>query len=357
MLVKLLGGFPSSIRSSVIVLRNKGPLAKDIEALGIEVYALGLGYGKYSVRNIWQLLKYVRRFRPSLVQGWMYHGNIVAWLIAKTITPKPKLIWNIRQTLYTIKAEKPMTHALIRFGALISRAPERIIYNTRLSAQHHEQKGFNAQARVIIANGFDVNIFLPDRSARRDIRQRLSIPSSMRIVGHIARFHPMKDHIGFLQAASIVADKIKDIHFVLAGRNVVSTNPQFATILCKPSLRGRVTLLGERADIPKLMAGFDIFVMSSAWGEGFPNVVGEAMACAVPCVVTDIGASADIVGDYGCVVRPKDHEALGEAMIDMLAIERRELMELGKKAQARIKRHFSQEQIREIYVNLYREIA
>ncbi|MBW2017496.1 MAG: glycosyltransferase, partial [Deltaproteobacteria bacterium] len=185
-----------------------------------------------------------------------------------------------------------------------------------------------------------VDRFRPDASSRDWLLKELGIPPQSVLIGMVARYDPMKDHAGFLQAAARMAGMLPSVHFVLVGKGVQDDNPGITCMLDEESLKGRVHLLGLRQDIPRIMAGLDIAVSSSAFGEGFSNTIGEAMCCGVPCIVTDVGDSGRIVGETGIVVRPRDPEALAGAMLRLVMSGREARKSLGEKARERILRNF-----------------
>ena len=157
---------------------------------------------------------------------------------------------------------------------------------------------------VVIPNGFDLETCRPDSAARESVRNELQIPEDAPVIGLVARFNPQKDHRTFIQAARLLHNDRPDVRFVLCGAQVSWDNQALVRWIEEGGVRKQVYLLGRRNDIPRLTASFDIAASSSSFGEGFPNVLGEAMSCGVPCVTTDVGGSALIVGQNGMVVPP-----------------------------------------------------
>lgn len=354
MLVKLLGAMPSTVTSKVVVLVGHGSLSEKVEHLGVEVEYLGIRRGRWpNLGAISRILAITKSFGPNVIQGWMYHGNIAAWFISCSACRRAKLIWNIRQTLYDVKLEKSMTRWLIRLSRRLSSRPIKIIYNSQLSAIQHEALGYPYLSRVLIPNGFDCNKFKTEPSVPASVRDELGLPPNVRLVIHVARYHPMKDHRTLLMAAKTVSQRFPTARFLLVGLGVTDENEDLKSLCYDLGVRNTVNLLGERFDLPRLMSAADLVVLSSAWGEGFPNVIGEAMACGKPCVVTDVGDSASVLGDCGCVVPPKDPHALADAIGRMLADDRL-LQDLGAKARRRVQDLYSIEQVSKSYLDLYR---
>jgi len=258
---------------------------------------------------------------------------------------KVKLFWNVRQTLYDINSEKIQTRWLIVLGRWLSFFAHSIIYNSNLSAEQHCNVGYLSKKTKIIPNGFDLQKFRPDQNRRQQLREELRVAESVLLVGHISRLHPMKDHATLLRAIDRVVDNLsgiggkQEVLFLLIGHGVTSELSK------NPAIR----FLGERVDVPRIMSALDIVVSSSAWGEGFPNVIGEAMASEVPCVVTDVGDSAYIVGKYGRVCSVGDDQCIASSILQLIE-NKQERKTAGKQARKRIKENYSMDKIKKEYL-------
>jgi len=206
---------------------------------------------------------------------------------------------------------------------------------------------------MVIPNGFDLTAFSPDPTARLAVREEFGLAADTMLIGHVARHHPMKGHANLLKAASLVVVRYPDARFLLVGLNVSKDNLELMAEIDGLKLRKNIVLAGERKDVPHLVAAMDLAVSASEWGEGFPNVVGEAMAAGVPCVVTDVGDSASIVGDCGLVVPPGNAEALAAAICELLASEPERRQQMGRDARARVCEKFSIERVGRMYLDLY----
>jgi len=356
MLLKLLSAASGNMDHVVVSLGDKGTIGPRIAALGVPIHCLGLKRNAPNPFSALSMLPLARRIDPKLIQGWMYHGNLMASMATLALRQKPPVLWNIRQTIYDLCRERWLTAKLIRLGARLSSGPAAIIYNSKTSATQHEELGYRADKRVVIPNGFDCQVLRPDEAARRAVRAELGITDDTVLVGLVARYHPMKDHVGFLKAAAIVVRFHPQARFVLAGAGVSSTQPELAEGIQQNELGDRVILLGERSDIPRLNNAFDIGC-SASWSEAFSNSIGEAMACGVPCAVTDVGDSEYIVGDSGFVAPPRAPEALAEAIGRLVEIGRSGRQQLGVKARQRIETEFSLSSIVQNYENLYATIC
>ena len=355
MLYKLLSRMSRERFTPVVVsLMGQGTVGDRIEALDIPVYTIEMKSGKPTPASIWRLIRTVRQLKPDLIQGWMYHGNLAGQL-TRGFVPKPvPVLWSVRNSLYSLGYEKSITETLIQLCAKLSYLPNKVIYNSKISAKQHEKVGYCTDKSVVIPNGFETEIFTPSEEAVSYVRRELAIPLNTLLIGLIGRYHPVKDHPTFLQAAALLLKNYPDltVQFVLSGAEVDCDNQSLCGLVKELGLVDRIHLLGERQDIPRLTAALDIASCSS-YTEAFPNVIGEAMSCGVPCVVTDVGDSAWIVGNTGRVVPPRNPEALANAWKELIdqGAEGREV--LGKAARARIIEYFSIDSVVAQYESLY----
>lgn len=351
----LAGGLAARFDTAVLSLRDQGSLGTAIRQLGLPVHTLDMGGGVPGARVLARLRRIVRSMAPDVIQGWMYHGNLAASVAARmTPGPRPAVAWNVRHSLYSLAAEKPLTRQVIRANRWASVGADAILYNSRLSREQHEAFGFASKCGQVIPNGFDTGALRPDAVAGEATRKALAIPQDAIVIGHVARFHPMKDHASFLRAAVEVMRQRADVVCLMAGREVNLENPALAGIVPQ-DLEGRFFFVGERGDVPELMQAMDVFCQSS-WSEAFPNVLGEAMALGVPCVVTDVGDSRDIVGETGEVVPPSDSAALAQGLLAMLDQPARERAALGQAARARIEARYALSRLVEQYRGLYEQL-
>ncbi|MEN9566044.1 MAG: hypothetical protein RLZZ69_1240, partial [Cyanobacteriota bacterium] len=199
--------------------------------------------------------------------------------------------------------------------------------------------------------------FKPSAEIRQKFRQELNIADHVFLIGSVARYHAMKDHANFLQAAHLLLVEHPETKFVMVGTNVDYENQTLTTLIDTLGIGDNVYLLGQRSDIPQITPALDILTSSSAYGEAFPLVLGEAMSCEVPCVVTDIGDSAWIVGDTGKVVPPKNPTALAQAWQEVMTMDISVKANLGKLARKRIINKFSLISIVDRYENLYQSLV
>ncbi|SVD28775.1 uncharacterized protein METZ01_LOCUS381629, partial [marine metagenome] len=296
---------------TVISLGKLGPIGEKLNLLNVDVVALNFPRGGLpSIVGFINFLSIIRTRKPRILQGWMYHGNIAVTIASFFMLPRPKVYWNIRQSLGPLEYERNLTRKLIRLGVLLSRIPNAIIYNSRVSAEQHSNIGYCKKREQYIPNGFDISQFRPDKSVREKVRRNLEISDKTILVGHIARFHPKKDHRTFFTAAKKVVDASSDVIFLAVGRDVERENEDLWQHIEELGLQNSVILLGEKSLVSDIYCALDLFVNSSMWGEGFSNSIGEAMATGLYCIATDVGESKRLLGETGKIIAPGDFSGL-----------------------------------------------
>lgn len=355
MLAKLVGRMNRArFESTVVSMTDRGALGDVVEQTGTELITLGMRRGFPDPRAFFHFRSLVRKRRPDVIQSWMYHADVLAALTCRGAGIP--VLWNIRCSDMQMSNYSPLSALTVRVAARLSRWPVGIVVNSIAGRDHHQRIGYRPRAWYFIPNGFDLARFRPDADARREIRAEAGIDDQTPLVGMISRFDPMKDHAGFFEAAAVVARRT-GAHFLLAGAGVVESNAPLRRLFDKPDLEGRVHLLGYRLDSERMMAALDVNVLPSAYGEGFPNVIGEAMACGVVCVTTDVGDAAAIVGDCGFIVPPRDAAALADAITTALRLPSGERLALGREGRQRIEEQFSVDRIVRRYEDLYDTVA
>lgn len=354
MLYNLLSGMHGNgFETEVISLVEAGPAGPKIASLDIPVWSLGMRRGVPNPVAVLRLARYLRRNRPDVIQTWMYHANVVGG-IAATLAGGVPVVWAIHHTSFEPEGNKRSTIWTAQIGGVFSHwLPRQIVIVSEKARQLHEELGYADHKMVVIPNGFDLRKSRPDPVARLSVRHELGIPEEARLIGMVGRFHPQKDHHTFVQAAALVHANLPDVHFLLCGYRLTWDNSELSRWIDESGLRQHFHLLGRRDDVPRLHAALDLATLSAAYGEAFPLVVGEAMACGVPCVVTDVGDSAMIVGDTGRVVPIRDPQALAVAWRELLAMEPEARIELGQRARQRIEENFSLPAIVAQYEMLY----
>jgi len=343
---------PVCIDNEVISLTADGPVGQRMRSMGTRVTCLNMPQGRLSTKGLWQLWRIISNRRPEVVQTWLYHADLLGGVMA-ALAGVPCICWNIRNT--NLDAEKTRWHTrqVVRACALISSVvPSLILCNSYRSAQEHRGRGYAPKKFRIIPNGFDVQYFHKNSERRMQLRGELGFLDSDKVIAHIGRFDPQKNHIGLLQTFSTLAEDFPNVHLLCCGSDIEFSNPVLLQQIEKMSNGGQVHLLGQREDIPDLLSACDLFVLPSH-GESFPNVIGEAMACEIPCLVTDVGDCAEIVSDTGWVVPVNDPSALVSQLRQVLALPVEEYQRRGRLARQRVIEKYELKNVVRQYQELY----
>lgn len=287
-----------------------GPLENDLWNTKVRVRPLNK-WGRWDVFGfLSRLIKVVREERPDVLHGYLFTPNLIVTIL-KLFFPTMRVVWGIRCS--NLDFDDWLARLSFKVNCWLSRFPDAIIANSHAGRDHHVAFGFPAEKTVVIPNGIDTERFRPDPVARQQVRSEWGISEHEKLIGLVGRLDPMKDHPTFLKAAALVANKQNDVQFVCVGGGPHGYLATLQTLAKRLGLEERLRWVGAREDMPAVYNALDIAV-SSSYTEGLSNVIGEAMACGVPCVVTDVGDSAWVVGDTGEVVPPKDPVALKNAI-------------------------------------------
>ena len=352
MLAKLVGAMDRGrFFNTVISLTDRGQLGEQIESSGVVVHTLGMKRGRPDISALPRLVRLFKTLNPTIVQSWLYHADLLSTLGVK-FSGSPILAWNVRCSDMDFKCYPPLTRWVQRVLAQCSATPAAVIVNSEAGKQQHEQLGYRPRRWDVIPNGFDTERFHPDTSLRLSLRREWNDPEDAVVVALVARVDPMKDHAAFLEAAQEVSKTRQNVRFLLIGKDTQTLAPAIAA----KGLTGQVRLLGYRSDVECLLPGVDVLCLSSAFGEGFPNVLGEAMACGIPCVSTDVGDARSIVVDTGLIVPARDPAALAQAIIDLIDRGPAAREHLGRAARARIESEYSLPRIVDRYSTLYSDL-
>jgi glycosyltransferase involved in cell wall biosynthesis len=341
---------------SVVSLIDDMTVAAPIIDAGIPITVVGMRPGIPDPRGIARLARHLWRLRPAVIQTWMDHSNLIGGLAASLVSRAP-LVWGIHHSNHIPSLTKKSTLATVWACKKFShRVPTRIVCCSEHARNMYAQRGFADEKLMVIPNGFDISAFRPDESARANLRRELDVHPQTPLVGLIARYDPFKDHETFLRAAAKLVRTRPDAHFVLCGHNVDSSNPVLMAMIGSLGIAEHCHLMGARSDVPRVLAGLDLTAQSSV-SEAFPLVLGESMACGVPCVSTDVGDSALIVGDTGKIVPAKDPDALAAGMGEMLGLRPGVLREIGIRARKRVREMFDLESVTRRYESLYADLV
>jgi len=357
MLLKLLrANALAGFEQGVVAMLPGGAMVETMRATGAAVEELNFLGGLPLLGGASQLAMLTRRHPPDLVHGWMYHGNLGAALARAALRRRVPLVWSIRQSLPSLDGENAFARAGIHLNRALSSLPDCLLFNSLAGQEQHRSFGFRMQRAHYLPNGFDTAHFAADALERARLRVAWGADGSMVMFGVLARHHPVKDHVGFLQAARRTLDARAQARFVLAGTGMDAANAALMQTIADAGLAGRVLLMGERRDAAAVLSALDVCV-SSSLAEAFSNTVGEAMSCGLPCVVTAVGDSAQLIGNSGRSVPPRDPAALAAAMVAMIDLGAAGRAELGARARQRIEAEFGIDAVARRHAELYRQLA
>lgn len=357
MLYKLLQGL--SRETFVPTVASLGPVGRPamlLRGLGVDVVELDMHKPGGLLSLPFRLRSLLKRSEPNITQGWMYHGNLVAWMLSRMASPRVRLAWSVRQPLYNVSMEKPLSRAVIRINALLSKSVDHTIYVSDSCRAQHVAAGFRSASGSVIPNGFDLSLLYRDPVKGNELRRRWGVSPDDLVVGHLARFHPVKDHATLIRAAAEVVANRPDVRFALAGPGVDDRNETLQRFIADVHKKRSIMLLGETDDPAGFFSACDVFCLNSLW-EGFPNVLGEAMACELPAVVTNVGACPEIIGDCGVVANSGDVRSLSESLLRLLDMDVETRRCMGTRARARVEREYSLPSVVERYSDVYRELV
>jgi glycosyltransferase involved in cell wall biosynthesis len=341
--------------NEIVSLTGILDLAERMRAIGVRVRTLGMKTGLPNPLLVMRLAQWIRESKPDVIHTWMYHANLVGALAARVAGDVP-VVWGIHHSALDPRIDKRRTMFVNRACAFLSRKlPARIVCCSEASLRLHKKLGYATELLEVIPNGFDLEQAKPNPTAALSLREELGVPADAILIGIAARFHPHKDHCNFVQAAALLHKQLPEVHFLLCGLDVTWQNPQLAEWIHAAGIGDCCHLLGVRQDMPRLFAGMDIATNASC-SEAFPLAVGEAMACGTPCVVTDVGDSALIVGKTGIVVPPGDPHSLGEAWRKLIEAGFAARHRLGMAARHRVQQHFALPAIVERYQAIYERL-
>ena len=344
-----LNSDPARTTHTIVSLRGGGEWADRLRAGGIEVREIGLINKLLAPLALPDLVRLIRSRRADLVQTWLYHADL-AGLAAAALTGRP-VIWTVRGSQLRLDVYGFETRLLVRLLTRLSNRPRAIVANAVEGRRWHASIGYRARHWEVIPNGIDCATFRPDPDARTAVRSEFGLSENALLVGNLSRHDPMKDHPTLLAAFRPLSDRAC---LLLAGDG---TGPKNAALDRQIVAAGidpaRVLRLGLRSDVPRLLTALDVAVLSSAFGEGFPNVVAEAMASGIPSIGTEIGDTARIIGDCGIVVAPGDAPSLSAGMARLLDLDPEARAELARRSRERIADRFSIPAMVAAYERLY----
>lgn len=339
------------IEHSVISLTDRGVLGEKLSKQGVAVHCLGMSSIIKGPRTFFKLRKLLQALRPDVVHTWMYHADLLGGLAASSAGIN-NLVWSVRTTHLNTGVSK-ITVLIRRLCAMLSaRLPNVIVCAADASRKVHEAVGYAPNKMQVIPNGFELDKSMSLEVTGAHVRNELGISNDYTLVASVGRYNPDKDHKTFIDAAGKVAAQHKDVRFMMVGRDLEHSNPQLMAMIDATGQADAFYLLGERNDVPACLQACDIFCLHSVT-EGFPNVLGEAMAVGLPCITTDVGDAAYLLDNLEWVVPAASPDKLADKLDAMLSLSASEREALGQTAASRVREHFTMSVISQRYYDLY----
>ena len=338
----------------VISLSSKGHLNKEFEKIGIEVYNCNITFLR-SLSGLVSLYRYLKQAKPDIVQTWLYHADFLGGIFAFSLGIK-NIVWNIRGSYIGLKLNKLHTFLIIHLNAILSNfIPKFIISNSHECKNIFSEIGYKKEIFKIFPNGFDTQKFSPNQEFRNVLRKEINISEKSKLIGYFARFDVQKNHFGFIKIASKIKSKYPNVYFVLAGNGIDYQNTILINWIDKFNLRSSFRLLGKRKDIHKINSALDLY-LSPSYGEGFPNAIGEAMSCGVPCIATNVGDCKHIINNRNLIAEVDNSKDLVNKILICLKWNQEEIKKQRFLARQRIKNLYSIEKITEKYEDFYQRL-
>jgi len=338
---------------SVVALTPGGLIGQRLHEFGIELTTFDFKIAP--IRHFFDLLSLIQRSRPDIVQTWMYHADMFGGVAAR-LAGNRNVIWGIRTSDLTAGSARA-TVVVRKLCAWLSHlVPNIIVCAANTAFRTHIDIGYDATRMIVVPNGFDLHRMVSTEDQVNMLRRQCGIGTDEIVVGTLGRFNASKDQHNFVRAAGLLAQQYDQLRFLMVGRNLNSGNDELTHWVDETGYAERFVLLGERTDVPVCLAAMDIFCLSSR-NEGFPNAVGEAMAMGLPCVVTDVGDAAMLVGDTGVVVPKEDSHALASGIASLLAMAPEARVKMGQRARMRILSEFTVERVCERFESIYQHLT
>ena len=311
------------------------------------MHSLNFPNGRVKILGLYKLYKLIKKIKPNVVQTWMIHADLIGGIVARFAGIK-NIVWGVHHTVLLRGKVKYSTSLILKFNAFFSNfIPKKIIYCAEKSRIIQESIGYKKSKGIVIHNGYDLNNFLQNDVLRKEFLNELNISENTFVIGHIGSYDPLKDQNTLIEALTALHEKQFNFTAVLVGKNLDKNNSELVSKIKESGLCDRVHLLGIRNDIPSIMNGIDIFMLSSL-SEAFPNVLNEAMACGTPCISTNVGDAALIVDNTGWIVNPKEPKSLADAVIkaaDEKKLDNEKWIKRQKNCRQRIAKNFTLEKM------------
>ncbi len=302
---------------TVMSFYGAGKLDRDLLDQGIEIVYLHKQGRWDNLGFFWRMVQELRRLQPDVLHGYLGIPNLFTILL-KPFFPRTQMVWGVRESMPIYANPSLLIKLLHHADCWMSQWADLIILNSHVGKVNHRAMGYPDRKMVVISNGIDTDRFIPNAAARSQLRQAWDLSDDHFVIGCVGRLNPVKDHRTFLKAAASLHGQYPQLRFVCVGnadsendRDYVRSLQAFASDLgLEQVLQWRDSI----HDIEQVYNAIDLLVLTSSGGEGFPNVIGEAMACGTPCVATAVGDSEFVMGPWGTAVPPGNAGAIAHAI-------------------------------------------
>ncbi len=326
-------------RIVIVTFYDGGSLRHELEQCDdVAVFSLGKRGRWDLVSPIRRLLRLLRTYRPQILHGYASEPNVLALLVGRFFNNK--IVWGIRRSSVDLTKLDSLSRVTQRLGSLLSHGADLVIYNSEAGKRQHLAHGYCAARAIVIQNGIDIRRFAPDAAARQRQRAEWGLAEGEFAIGLVGRLNPVKDHPTFLRAAALFHQQYPSSRFICIGPGTADYQEELQALAAKLAIADRVLWVGGGSVMPMAYNALDLCALCSV-DEGFPNVVGEAMACGIPCIVTDVGDASLIVDIPECVIPPRDPQAMAAAWVRLARLSYEERTCLGQQGRKRITQEFT----------------
>lgn len=352
MLLRLIKHKPDLLKSTIVIcLTDNDEIGHILESMGVRVINLGIHNWSSFFKAFFKIKKIIQNEKPDIVHTWMYHANILGG-IAAFLAKNKNIIWSIRRSEFT-SGESLSTYIVMKIGAMLSNViPKVIVCVAESGLKNHQSYGYKSDRMIVIPNGFDLEHLKHNPVIRKEIRKELNIYDDEIIIGCVGRFREPKGYEVLIASSIDVIKHNKKVRYLLIGHNLDQQNTILMEWINKTGFTDHFLLLGQKHNIAEYMSAMDIFCLPSIT-EGFPNVVGEAMASALPCVATSVGDVQKITGNNAIVVQPKNKKSLSKGLLEMLNMDNEKRHKMGLRGRIKIEEEYPVKLICEKHYNLY----
>lgn len=342
-LVTLAGGLATKGHEvHVLSFYADGGLLQDLLQSGAQVKTVGK-HGRWDMAGfLVRLVRELRRIRPEVLYSSMPAANIVGCLAGR-LAGRPRIVWRVASSEMDLARYDRFSALSYRIEAACSSMPEVIVANSAAGREAAVQRGFAPGKVRVVRNGVRTDVFQPHSDAGAALRRQWGLDDGSWIIGQVARSDPKKGYEDFLDAAALLCERRSDVRFLCVGVEPDDYAHRLGDRAVRNSIASRVTWRGMEDDMRSVYNAMDINTLASRFGEGCPNTIGEAMACGVPCVVTDVGDSGVVVGRTGEVVPPASPAELAAGWMSLLTKLEADPAAIKSAARTRIIEDFSVE--------------